>query len=259
MEPATSDAFERSAKCLERLAQLKEKNLLEDVEYQELRSLLLAEMKRFATPFEQIIPEQVSAREPLEIYFLPYGHLHAQIVQKITLTYKSDGATPKQRVFSAMAEMAEKQALYPGDSMMLTELVEIIFANLGGVLDSSSNGADRQLLDMLRSVNEISARIRNAQETSPAAKAIADTAQQSTTRAAEEFKVERTKPEAKTTQLSSFWRKLCIARCRGRVPGRLSSGDNIPSIRGSFPGNAGDRRDIWGSGRCRSKISHCPR
>jgi hypothetical protein len=59
-------------------------------------------------------------------------------VRKIASTYKTprDG---KQGVFRAMSEMAEKQALHPGDAAALTELVETVFAPVEGSKDSNTD------------------------------------------------------------------------------------------------------------------------
>jgi hypothetical protein len=132
MDPAKDHAFEAVSRCLERLAQLKEKKLLEDTEYQELRSLLLSELKRCASSRETTTTQEERTPEPRQVPSLPYGQLHSEIVTKIESGYKSATGNAKQRVFRAMAEMAEKQALYPGDSVVLRELVDNVFTPLSG-------------------------------------------------------------------------------------------------------------------------------
>src|SRR5262245_7912669 len=123
MDIANGDAFDQVSKRLERLAQLKEQVVLEDAAYQEIKKLLLGEMNRCAKTLEPKTLEQDKTREHREIYSIPYGQLHSQIVEQIASAYKSEGGTQKQRIFRAMAEMAGKQALYPGDTTLLTELV----------------------------------------------------------------------------------------------------------------------------------------
>jgi hypothetical protein len=46
MDLNKQNTFETAANCLERLAGLEEKHLLEDSGYQELRGLVISEMKR---------------------------------------------------------------------------------------------------------------------------------------------------------------------------------------------------------------------
>jgi hypothetical protein len=235
MDIAKGDAFETASRCLERLAQLKEKELLENAEYEELRGLLISEMKRSASFPEERMVEPSKPSERLQVASIPYGQLHSQIVQKIASTYESAGANAKQRVFRAMAEMAEKQALYPGDSTALTELVETVFAPLEGPVDDSTGVASRQLVEIQRSLIGISATIRDAKEASPAAKAIADTALQSTTRAAAEFPVERSKAEARSTPLLSFWGRFVLKDVEGAFEGGAAAVTVAPAFAAAFP------------------------
>jgi hypothetical protein len=114
MDSIKDDAFETASRRLERLAQLKEKNLLEETEYQNIRNNILSEMTSCTKFHEAKTPAVQKPTEPLESPSLSYGHLHSEIVRKIEATHKAAGENAKQRVFKAMTEMAEKQALYPG-------------------------------------------------------------------------------------------------------------------------------------------------
>lgn len=238
MDIAKSDAFETASRCLERLVQLKEKKLLEDAEYQELRNLLISEMKRSVTFQEK---EMVEASKPserierIQAPSVPYGQLHSQIVQKIASTYESAGDNAKQRVFRAMAEMAEKQALYPGDSAVLTEIVETVFAPLQGTLNDSTGEVSRKLVAIQRSLIEISAKIRDSRESSPATKAIAETALQSTAHATADFLAERTKVETTNEPLSKFWGRLVLKDVEGAFEGGAAAVTVAPAFATAFP------------------------
>ena len=220
MDSARNEAFETASRCLERLAQLKEKRLLEDPEYQELRNLLMLQMKRCAGSGETIISQEEKTAERVQGLSVSYGQLHSDIVQKIESMYKSARDNPKQRVFRTMAEMAERQALYPGDSEVLTELVEAVFSPLEGTLDDTTGEASRKLVQIQRTLIEISAKIRDARGASPAARAIADISLQSTARAAAEFSIERTKlPAADRMTLPSLWGKYVLKDVEGGFEG----------------------------------------
>src|SRR5688572_13990896 len=211
MDSLKDDSFETASRCLERLAQLREKQLLEDAEYQELRSLLISEIKRCASFRETTTRQEEKTIERLEVPSLPYGQLHSEIVAKIESNYKSAAGDAKQRIFRAMAEMAEKRALYPGDSALLTELVDNVFAPLSDDLLNDEKGeVSRKLLEIQRSLIVISVKIRDGSSTSPAAKAIADTSLQSSVRATAELPIELTKDPPKRMSLSNLWGKYVL-------------------------------------------------
>src|SRR4051812_11937255 len=118
MDASGDNSFEQACQGLERISRLKESNLLEDAEYQELRALLLAQMKRFVSPAETSHttgPQLTLPPTPS----VAYGQLHAAIVEVIEERYKGAKGQAKQRIFRALADMADKQALYPGDSYEL--------------------------------------------------------------------------------------------------------------------------------------------
>jgi hypothetical protein len=237
MDFTKDDAFEIAARSLERLVQLKEKKLLDDTEYQELRSLLISELKRCASSHEPTtIIQEERTPERQQVPSMPYGQLHSEIVAKIESSYKSAAGDAKQRVFRAMAEMAEKQALYPGDSAALTELVDNVFAPLSDdPLNDEKGEVSRKLLEIQRSLIEISARIRNARGASPAAKAIADTSLQSSTRAIAELSVELTRPAANRMSLSGLWGKYVLTDIKGAFEGGSAAVGIVPAFAAAFP------------------------
>jgi hypothetical protein len=239
MDVGSDDAFEKACHHLELIEDLKRKELLEDTEYKELRNIVLSEMKRSATLMERNQRDEVTTYEALPTHSLPYGQLHEQIVQIITATYTSIGATAKQRMFRAMSEMAEKRALHPGDSVALAELIEVVFSlhdrPLDELLSNISIEGVRQLLEVLVSLNKISTKIRDSKDTSPAAKAIAETTQQSATRAVEEFGIEQKKPSAKNTTLKNFWGKLILNDVEGAFEGGAASAAVFQAFTGVFP------------------------
>ncbi len=235
MDFPQDDSFGRACQCLERISELKEKKLLEDVEYQELRNLLLSEMRRSVTLTEEKRKEQPLHSETPQSHSLPYSQLHAEIVKRISISYKSPGADPKQRMFRAMSEMAAKQALYPGDSADLEQVIETVFTPLDGFLEDNSGEGARKLLQMLKALNDISTKIRNAPDTSPAAKAIAETTQQSANQAAEEFDTQRRQPEARTTTLKNWWGKLVLKDVEGAFEGGSAAVTIFPAFSAAFP------------------------
>jgi hypothetical protein len=93
----------------------------------------------------------------------------------------------------------------------------------------------RKLVAIQRSLIEISAKIRDARESSPAAKAIAETALQSTTRAAADFPAERTKIEAKNVPLSNFWGRFVLKDVEGAFEGGAAAVTVAPAFAAAFP------------------------
>src|SRR4051794_13592461 len=113
MDPTKPEEFDVFASRLERLAQLKERNLLEDDEYKDLRGALFAEMKR-----AMVAPQEVAAergKAPQTSYLVPYWKLHTLIVDQIVSTHAGEADNPKERMFRAMSVMAAKQAVYNDD------------------------------------------------------------------------------------------------------------------------------------------------
>lgn len=191
---------------------------------------------------------------------IPYGKLHSRIVDLIASTYAGESGSPKERMFRAMSEVAGKQALHPVDPQMLTKLVEIVSAPLDGPLGSSPGTADSELLKRLARLTELAAEIRDAQDTSPAAKAIAETAQQSTTQAAEKLDVQRSSDGAGTT-LSGFWKKLVLKDVEGAFEGGAAAVTIAPALVGIFavPVTAAAAFGVVISAGVRSAIAHAER
>src|SRR5262245_49061381 len=105
MNSVDAGMFTTASECLERLAQLKEKGLLEDDEYKELKKLFIAKMTCSAAAEQEMIPGTGKPIESAVMPSIPYGKLHAEIVEKLTSGDRSVNADPKQRAFRAMAEM----------------------------------------------------------------------------------------------------------------------------------------------------------
>jgi hypothetical protein len=235
MDSIKDDAFETASRRLERLAQLKEKNLLEETEYQNIRNNILSEMTSCTKFHEAKTPAVQKPTEPLESPSLSYGHLHSEIVRKIEATHKAAGENAKQRVFKAMTEMAEKQALYPGDSAILSELVEIVFGPAEGGEVTNVDPAWK-LLETQRLLIEISAKTTNSKVASPAAKAIAETSLHSAARATTEFSGEQKKPAGPgKLSLASFWGKFVLKDVEGAFEGGAAAVTIAPSFTATFP------------------------
>ncbi len=200
------DAFLAASNALERIADLRRRNILDEPDYLELKGAILAKMKQIVAPEGLPVPERAKAPDPpMPDYEVPYAQLHEQIVNLIAGPYRS-GADPKQRAQQAITEMEERGALNPGDHPLLNELV-----------DAALSDAGENLPDQLGRVMDIAARIRE-HETSPASKAIVDTAEQSGKRAVQEYALEE-KLGATTGLASGFWRKLVWPDVEGAFSG----------------------------------------
>ena len=256
MDTTRPEEFDVFASRLERLALLKEKNLLDEEEYKELRSLLFAETKRAMLVPRDAVVEPNKTAEPLPYSPIPYGKLHSLIVNLITPAYAGEADNPKERMFRAMSEMAGKQALYPVDPQLLTMLIEIVSAPLPGTLGSSPGPAESGLLKRLAQLTELATEIRDARDTSPAAKAIAETAQQSTTQAVEKLDVERSKDI--NTSLSGLWKKFVLKDVEGAFEGGAAA---VPALVGilAVPVVAAAAFGVVVGAGVRSAIAHVER
>ena len=227
---ASNDSFVLACQRLEQIAELKEKGVLDTEAYEHIRGLLIQELKQSATAGENVSREYIVAVTPQKYDSLPYGQLHAQIVTKLTVHYESAGSNDKQRMYSAMSEMAESQALYPGDTTVLSQLIDVVFSPTEVLLGDATGDAAGQMLELMSSTHEVAARIRSDGERSPAAKAIADTAQQSATHAAAQFNQERKRADAKNRSLKQFWGKYVLKD----VMGAFEGGAAAVTIAGAF-------------------------
>jgi type VI secretion system protein ImpC len=200
------DAFLAASNALEKIADLRRRNILDEPDYIELKGAILVKMKQIVAPQgHPTLPNANAPNSPLADYEVPYAQLHEQIVDLIAASYRS-GADERQRARQAITEMDERGALNSGDNPLLNELI-----------DAALSDAGDNLSDQLGRVTEIAARIRD-HETSPASKAIVDTAEQSGKRAVREYDSEE-KLGAGTGVASALWRKLVWPDVEGAFSG----------------------------------------
>jgi hypothetical protein len=228
VEVSKEDSFDIACQRLERLSDLKAKNLIENVKYEELKNLLLSQMMNVVSSTKEEIKEQTSLTEVAQKYSVPYGQLHLQIVKKISASYKNAGGDLKQRMFKALTEMAEKQALYPGDSANIEEIIEISFTPFP---DTSIDPevADK-LLMILKSLNDVHSRVKDNPGSSPAAKAIAEITYQSASEAAEQIRTRQNKPELSNTTPQKLWKKWVLEDLWGCVEGGAAAATIFPGF-----------------------------
>jgi hypothetical protein len=200
------DAFLAASNALERIADLRRRNILDEPDYIELKGAILVKMKQIVAPQGNTASLKAKAPEsPIADYEVPYAQLHERIVDLIASSYRN-GADPRQRVQQAITEMDERGALNSGDNPLLNELIDAALSDTG-----------ENLSDQLGRVMEIAARIRE-HKTSPASKAIVDTAEQSGKRAVREYELEE-KLGATTGVASALWRKLVWPDVEGAFSG----------------------------------------
>jgi hypothetical protein len=134
--------------------------------------------------------------------------------------------------------MAEKQALSPGDAVLLTDLAEIVFRPFAGAAGDAAEPGIREVLERTTSINLVSSKIRNTQTTSPAAKAIGDITEGAAAVASQEC----LKPQVTTTsKVSSLWNKLVW-----------------PDVKGAFWGGAqgATMATFWGGAQAAGMAHH---
>jgi hypothetical protein len=227
-EVSKEDSFDIACQRLERISELKEKKLIEDVKYEELKSLLLSHMMNVVSPTKEGISDQPKQSDLVKESYISYGQLHLQIVKKISTNYKNAEGSSKQCMYKALTEMAEKQALYPGDSANIEEIIEISFTPLPDTISSNSEVAGK-LLMILKGLNDVHSRVRISPSSSPAAKAIAEITYQSANEAAEQIQTQHNKPE----QISplGLWKKWVLEDLWGCLEG----GSAAAGIYSGFP------------------------
>jgi hypothetical protein len=170
---------------LDRLGGLKEKGLLTEVEFEEARRALAASLL-----------SHISTRPPSQgnleigtshdgIARVPFGNLHDVIVGEISRRSPADTAIAfKEGAYASIARMSETRALNEGDSAELTKLVEEVDSTvkIGApdfALQDSTGQGTRLLLQFTTNLTRTTTWVRTRPGASPAAIAIADTAQQS--------------------------------------------------------------------------------
>jgi hypothetical protein len=229
------DEFDAAAATLERLAQLRSGQLLTEAEHAELRGAALAALRRaIGTAADGATAPQVDGAATPEAPKLapsaapavavmgavPYGQLHAEIVRRVADSYIGGGGTALARAYRAIAELAGARALAPEDDAVLREIADVVFAETPTppAHDPPLDARDTAwLLDRLRVLSDAAARTHASPTASPAARAIADTARESTTRAAERLPAAASANEPHTR--ASFWRKYVLQDVDGAFQG----------------------------------------
>lgn len=211
METSEADPFALACDRLTRVAALKKTDLLDEAEYQELRTQILAQMKLTVR----------SDREGQGAYAGPttsetrqndpsFGHLHAQIVRRIRKAYEESGQDGKQICLRALAEIANSRALKDGESVRLEYLVDEVYKPFSD--DACTQEDVVAVLHRVSSVNKICLEIVSAPDASAAARAIAGVTQESANEAATVItrKVEDGKRQQTETppRLVSLWKSL---------------------------------------------------
>ena len=217
-----ADPFSALSDRLERLAELRRQQILEEPDYLELKNSILSRMKRLIEPAAEASSQTTQTSGPSG-FEVPYAQLHSRIVDLIAEPYLG-GAGPKERAQNALSQMHENHAVNSEDVQVLTELLETALA------DTNEDVAKR-----LSAVKGIAERIRTSQSASPASKAIADTAEQSGTRALDRSTAE---PQASTTSStlgSKIWRRLVWPDVEGAFSGGAAAAVAYPALAEHYP------------------------
>jgi type VI secretion system protein ImpC len=216
------DPFEAACGALERLADLKREHILDDADFLDLKAAILKRIKSLAAP--EVDSSEKTAKidkkdkeaEP-DDYSAPYAQLHAHIVDLIAEPYRG-GADAKQRAQKSLAVMEEHHALNEGDSALLTELLETSLADV-----------DEEPSKRMGVIKSVAAKIRAKRNASPASRAIAETAEQSGTRAENQYPVER-KADSIAGFASHLWRKLVWPDVEGAFSGGAAAAAISPAL-----------------------------
>jgi hypothetical protein len=221
MESSGQGELAESFSMLERLAQLKEKDLLTEDEYAEIRRQLVFKIKAAtAAPYGDTTGAAVSP-SPQQI---SYGALHMVIVDKLAKHAVQLDVSSKELVFKYMSEMADAGAIFPGETKLLTPLIDEMYApaQIPTTVTINSKEGYSALSDVVVSVNNSYNQIM-LNKVSPATAAIAGTAQQSTLMAAETHKAHSSKadlsPNNPPVMFASFWKRIAISDLEGAFEG----------------------------------------
>lgn len=213
---AAADPFDAAADRLERLEKMKEARLIQPAEYEELRSSVLVALKAAAGGKEEEKPQAelgAVAAPPVS-----FGAMHARIVEVTRAGFAGEGTDERLRMARAVARMAEKGGLYPGDGEALQPLVETILSLDETPNDSDLDKAHTEILQAVGAINASAGAIRSSPERSPAARAIADTAQESATRAVQAMPALLAAPQAPPKR-GRFWRRFVLKDVVGAFEG----------------------------------------
>jgi hypothetical protein len=216
------DAFETAARRLERLEGLKAQGQLDENDYRELRSLCVAQMKAAIGAHDAAARAGYTFSEGRQQREPRYGELHAQLVREVSAGYRGGSENAKQRMVRSLAVMAEHQAIYPGDTVRLEAVIEVAMDE-----PKTSGAANKDTFDLLdellRRVNELSklnTEAMGAEDASPTARAIAQTAHQSASEAAEIMRTRRaTQPQTPPAAHWALWRSLVLPDIEGAIEG----------------------------------------
>ena len=214
--PTPADPIEYVRRGLEQLGELKTRNLLDDTEFAALKRRLFA-----AAGVE--LPAAAAEHERR----LPYGQMHAQVVEAVAKEYAASG-DEKARALRAIAGMLERRALAPADSAPLSEVAEV-------ALTPPAEGARESMTEKLTTLTRIAQELSQSAGSSPAARAISETARESAERACGEFDRRQAETEAKLSP-PSFWRSLVFPDVEGAFNGGAAAAGVFPALQAAaFP------------------------
>jgi hypothetical protein len=223
-------SFNAQMEQLERLGQLKDKGLLTEVEFEEARHALAASLVSLISihpTSKESFPIAASHDSATRV---PFADLHDVIVGKIAERSPADAAIAfKEGAYASITRMTEGRALNEGDSAELIQLVEEVDSTLSvgapdfPLQDSSGQGT-RLLLQFTTNLTRTTTRVRSRFGASPAAIAIAETAQQSATTAAQHA-LYPLRPIKQDETAKSFWRRLVLPDIDGAFEGACAAVD----------------------------------
>jgi type VI secretion system protein ImpC len=217
-------SFDSTARSLERIGELHRQRLLDDSEFQQLRDLAVARMKESfpAPPAPKTAPASLDPP-------VPFAALHARIVERVAEPYQS-GENAKYRAYRALADMGASQALDAGDSEPLSKLIDATLSEGSpGVRASTTEELDRRLAE----VKDISAAIAVREGSSAAARAIAETAEQSVERANGQIRGDESLTRSANV-LERAWRTLVWPDIEGAFSGGAAAASVAPAFASSL-------------------------
>jgi hypothetical protein len=224
MDAIAANEFAKACQDLERISELKEKNLLEEVEYQELRRKLVAQMHIALTPKDRQT-ELDWGKDSTLTYSVAYGGAHAKIVATLVSGHKSGEDNPKEPLLRALSKLAGRGALYSADVADLQEMIDVLCTPLDEELVLNDAKSPEIMLSAVKKVNDISMQVTDRQNSSETAKAIAQTVQQSASKAVDKFEDERkgqTKPWC-ARPIKDFWLKFVVKDAKGAFEGGVAA------------------------------------
>ena len=236
-EHPKEDLFNKACQYLEKISELKEKELLNDSEYKDIKTDILLQMKQATVSRTNDFEEPISPTQEKNRYTLSISQLHRKIVRRISATYESSGNDDKQRMLRAIGEMADGRVLNPGDSPHIEKTVNVAYSPLYTTEDE--NFSDK-VIETLATLNEINNKVKTDPNCSIAAKTITEITQESSNEATKEIQ----KDLANNTK-KQLWKKLVIEDLRGALEGGAAIGGiiadfglNLPlatAVTGIFP------------------------